>query len=160
MQEQALLPVWGIVANIVRERPYGPEGKELRSGTKHFAPGAKVTLLDFYWGMGLETPTVVGRHRRSHRYITLAIRTKWLVNWRTELIYSPFIIDRILKHPWSLHIGRRPTETPYLEWLRTPEAKIKYEELIESIYRVFPELSRPQPFTTRSKQAPEAPASD
>nr|GFD56498.1 hypothetical protein [Tanacetum cinerariifolium] len=37
---------WTAVANIVRERPYGPGGAEIRLGTKHFAPGAKVYIID------------------------------------------------------------------------------------------------------------------
>jgi hypothetical protein len=45
--ENALSSVWCIVANIVHERPYGPGGQEVRRGTKHFAPGAKVVILDF-----------------------------------------------------------------------------------------------------------------
>lgn len=160
MQEQQILPVWGIVANIIQQRPYGPEGKELRSGTKHFAPGAKVTLLNFYWGMGLEIPIVVARHRRSHRYITFILRTNWLLNWRAELIYSPFVIDQMLKNPWGTHLGPFPKETPYPEWIRTQEAKRESEQLIEHIYNAFPELSSPQPFTTRTKQRPEAPATE
>ena len=54
-----------MVANVVHERPYGPEGAEIRRGTKHFAPGAKVYVFSFFWGMGGEQVTVIGRHRKS-----------------------------------------------------------------------------------------------
>lgn len=91
-------PVWCVAANVVRERPYGPGGGAVRRGTKHFAPGAKVFVFDFYWGMGGEQVTVVGRHRKSKRYITLTMRTAHLANWRAELVYSPHVIRQVLEY--------------------------------------------------------------
>jgi hypothetical protein len=87
---------WCIAANVVNERPYGEGGLEMRSGTKHFAPGAKVYVVRFFWGMAGETLTVVGRHRKSHRFITLSMPSKWLVNWRVELVFSPRVIKEII----------------------------------------------------------------
>ena len=84
-------PAWCVVANVVMERQYGPGGAEKRRGTKHFAPGAKVYVYQFYWGMGGESVTVMGRHRRSHRFIQLSMRAKHLANWRAELVYSPAV---------------------------------------------------------------------
>ena len=40
-KSSALTLLWCIVANILRERPYGLGRQELRSGTKHFASGAQ-----------------------------------------------------------------------------------------------------------------------
>jgi hypothetical protein len=77
------------------ERGYGPGGVEKRRGTKHFAPGAKVFVVDFFWGMGGEQVTVVGRHRKSHRFIRIAMPAKHLANWRAELAYSPYVIRQI-----------------------------------------------------------------
>ncbi len=87
---------WCAVANVVMEREYGPGGVEKRSGTKHFPAGSKVYILHHFWGMGGERVTVVGRHRGSHRYVTMTISSEWLANWRTELVYSPHII-RLIK---------------------------------------------------------------
>jgi len=84
-------PAWCVAANVVMERPYGPGGVEKRRGTKHFAPGAKVYVYDFFWGMGGESVTVMGRHRKTHRYIQLSMRAKHLANWRAELVYSPAV---------------------------------------------------------------------
>lgn len=91
-------PVWCVVANVVMERAYGPGGAERRSGTKHFAPGARVYVVGFYWGTGGESVTVVGRHRKSHRFITLDMRSRHLANWRAELVYSPYVIERVREH--------------------------------------------------------------
>lgn len=87
---------WCAVANVVMERECGPGGIEKRSGTKHFPAGSKVYILHHFWGMGGERVTVVGRHRGSHRYVTMTISSEWLANWRTELVYSPHII-RLIK---------------------------------------------------------------
>ena len=73
------------------ERPYGLGGLEKRRGTKHFAPGAKVYVYEFFWGVGGENVTVMGRHRKSHRFIQLSMRAKHLANWRAELVYSPAV---------------------------------------------------------------------
>src|SRR5688500_14907210 len=67
-------PVWCVAANVVTEREYGPGGAEKRRGTRHFAPGAKVFVFNFFWGTGGERVTVIGRHRRSHRFIRLSMR--------------------------------------------------------------------------------------
>jgi hypothetical protein len=88
-------PVWCVVANIVPERPYGPGGAEKRRGTKHFRPGAKVYCFPALWGDGYEQIKVVGRHRRSNRYVTMVIKSAWLENWRVKLVYSPDIIRRL-----------------------------------------------------------------
>ncbi len=88
-------PVWCAVANIVMEREYGPHGSLKRSGTKHFPPGAKVYALSFFWGDAGERVTVLGRHRGSHRYVTMVVSTDCLANWRTEQVYSPRVADVI-----------------------------------------------------------------
>jgi hypothetical protein len=63
---------WTAVGNIVRERAYEPNGAETRLGTKHFAPGAKVYIIDWYGGM-CQRIIVVGMHRKSKQLITLAL---------------------------------------------------------------------------------------
>jgi hypothetical protein len=63
---------WTAVGNIVRERPYGPGGAEIRFGTKHFASGAKAYIINWYAGM-CRRIIVVGLHRKSKRFITLAL---------------------------------------------------------------------------------------
>lgn len=88
-------PAWCVSANVVMERSYGPGGVEKRRGTKHFAPGAKVYVYDFFWGTAGERVTVMGRHRKSHRFIRLSMRAKDLANWRAELVYTPAVVKVI-----------------------------------------------------------------
>ena len=90
-------PVWCVAANVVPERPYGPGGAEVRRRTNHFSPGAKVHVVDFFWGVGGERVTVVGRHRGAKRFVTLHMDADHLANWRAELVYSPHIIGEVLK---------------------------------------------------------------
>jgi hypothetical protein len=40
--EPTVTPVWCPLANVVAERRSGPGGAEVRQGTRHFTPGAKV----------------------------------------------------------------------------------------------------------------------
>ncbi|HEX3313290.1 MAG TPA: hypothetical protein VHR72_00300, partial [Gemmataceae bacterium] len=47
-------PVWCVTANVVHERRFGPGGIVIHRGTKHFSPGTKVHVVDFYWGMAGE----------------------------------------------------------------------------------------------------------
>jgi hypothetical protein len=88
---------WTAVGNIVRERPYGPGGAEIRFGTKHFAPGAKVYIINWYAGM-CRRIIVVGMHRKSKRLITLALDV-WLVeNLRPKVCYAPAVIAKLKEH--------------------------------------------------------------
>jgi len=88
--------IWGVVANVVLERPYGPAGVERRRGTKQFAPGAKVHVFQRIGWSDWRRIRVLGRHRRSGRRIELTMGVEYLANWRAEAVYSPFVIRRLL----------------------------------------------------------------
>ncbi|MBF9220417.1 hypothetical protein [Hymenobacter ruricola] len=90
-------PCWTAVANIIRERHYGPGGAEIRLGTKHFAPGAKVYVIDWYGGM-CQRIIVVGLHRKSRRYITLTIDVRLVENLRPKVCYDPTAIAKFNEH--------------------------------------------------------------
>jgi hypothetical protein len=100
-----------MVGNIVEERPYGPGGKETRRGTKHFAPGTRVYCFPPLWGDGYEQIKVVGRHRGSSRLVTMVIPSKWVVNRRAKLVYSPAVIRRLEGHwdgsAYSRHLAEQ-----------------------------------------------------
>ena len=111
----------------------------MRKGTKHFAPGAKVHVVDFYWGTAGDRVTVVGRHRRSKRYVTLVINANHFANWRTELVYSPHVIEQVMKHS---EFSRFPAGSP--------ESRARADEIVAS----YLELGAPrQPFNTRPPSA-------
>ena len=97
VSETAPESCWTAVANIIRERNYGPGGEELRFGTKHFAPGAKVYIIDWYGGM-CQRIIVVGLHRKSRRYITLAIDVRLVENLRSKVCYDPTVIAKFKEH--------------------------------------------------------------
>ncbi|UOG72806.1 hypothetical protein MTX78_11780 [Hymenobacter tibetensis] len=88
---------WTAVGNIIRERPYGPGGAETRSGTKHFTPGAKVYIIDWYAGM-CQRIIVVGQHRKSKRFITLSIDVRLVENLRPKVCYDPMAIAKFKEH--------------------------------------------------------------
>ncbi len=52
--------VWCLVGNIVEEHEFGEE-KEIRKGTKHFSPNAKVYCFPALWGDGYEHILVLGK---------------------------------------------------------------------------------------------------
>lgn len=156
-QTEELNPVWCIATNMVLERDCGPGGQEKRSGTRHFAPGAKLYIVDFFWGTGGEDVTVVGRHRKSHRYITIIIRTKLLANWRVELVYSPHVIKEVQKHliykPERAILSLWPLgEDP--NWASSNAAKARAEDIVAGFSRPGSPGAQVQPPTTRPPQAP------
>lgn len=88
--------IWGVVANVALERLVGPGGVERRSGTKHFAPGAKVYVFQRIGWSDWRRMRVLGRHRRSGRLIELVMDVHLLANWRVEAVHSPTVIRRLL----------------------------------------------------------------
>jgi hypothetical protein len=116
---QVIGPIWCPVANMVRERPYGPGRSEIKHGSKHFAPGAKLYpfgVIGWYPHIQVQ---VIGRHRRSHKYVTMIVRAAWLTNGRVNLVYSPHIISEV----W-------PT------WDGTQESKARAEEFVARLSQV------------------------
>jgi len=114
--------VWCVVANVVEERPVGPGGAERRSGTRHFRPGTLVYCAPALWGDGYEKIRVVARHRGSHRFVTMVIRSAWLTNWRTKLVYSPHIIREFRE------MGAR--------WDGSDKSKLLAEQIVEMMRKV------------------------
>ena len=128
-------PVWCVAANVVFERPCGSGGAVKKQGTKHFTPGSKVHVFHFFWGMGGERVTVVGRHRKSKRYITLVMSSKHLANWRAELVYSPHVIRQVRE---------------YGEFARFPSESVESRKLAEEIAASYIKGgAASQPFITR-----------
>ncbi len=89
-------PIWCVAANVSDEIPFGHNAAETHQGTNKFHAGAKVYLAGAFWGMGAEKITVIG-HYRGKGYITASVRTRYLTNFRAELVYSPTVISRLKK---------------------------------------------------------------
>jgi hypothetical protein len=90
--------LWCIVGNIVGNHFYG-EQKEIKSGTKHFRPGAKVYCIPEYGGMGHETIRVIGKPRGSRGLINVVIQTKRIKNFRLQKVYSDSLFEKISELP-------------------------------------------------------------
>lgn len=118
-----------LVANV-RVRRFHGEAGEVRSGTKHFTGGAKVTYVGAHWGMGAEEVMVIGQHRGSKKLITLTMPRRHLHNWRIQLVYSPQVL-RLLEHlevrtdgDWDDMAGRFNHACQIVAFVR-PEADIR-----------------------------------
>lgn len=81
--------IFCIVANVVNECFYG-EDKILHYGTKHFSPGTKVYIIDWYLGT-CERVMVVGLHKRTKKLIAIVISVDRIENVRVQKIYQPKI---------------------------------------------------------------------
>lgn len=105
-----LEPEWGVVANVIAVRAFGPGGKEFKAGTRQLAPGGKVHVFAEFGGSPKAVVTVVGRHRMSKRYITLHMRLEHLTNFRAQLIYSPYVLRQIRAWGWFSTPARLPED--------------------------------------------------
>lgn len=160
--EEEVSSAWCIVANIVNERPYGEGGLEMRRGTKQFAPGAKVYIVSFFWGVAGENLTVVGRQRKTHRYITLSMQSKWLVNWRVELVYSPRVIKEIVANAeYKTEVSTAQTLLATVSsafgvtqqhWAASDAAKARAEAIVENFKTWHESANITQLPTTRPPQ--------
>src|SRR6187397_1677533 len=83
---------WCVVANIVKERPFGPGGKETRIGTRQFRGGAKVYIVE---GHGGDAVVCIGQQRKSRRFIACFVGTQYVTNFRPAVAYHPKVLELI-----------------------------------------------------------------
>ena len=67
--------IWSLVGNIVEEHTWGEHG-EIKQGTRHFPPGAKVYCFPPMWADGYQNIQVIGKPRRTKNLITIIIPSK------------------------------------------------------------------------------------
>ena len=91
------LELWAAVANVKEVCHKGPSGAEERNGTKHFRGGAKVYVIDAFWGM-CDAVTVIGQHRKSRKWMCLHMPAQHLENLRLKLVYSPAVLALMREH--------------------------------------------------------------
>lgn len=131
-------PVWCPTANVLRERAGGVSGVGIKRGTRLLAPGAKVFVFPHLWDShdAQAQLKVVGRHRGSHRYITLVLPARYLTGWRVELVYSPYVIRtflrEIMKQFWwpDQTVEENMVRLPRLSWTGTQESKAQAERMV------------------------------
>jgi hypothetical protein len=102
--------MWMVCGNIVVSHPYGPGGRERRTGLRLFKAGSKVTICKFWRNASPERVTVVGRHRKSNKYISVILETRFLGNLRVQLIKIPHIILQHWESPVQRHAYGRDME--------------------------------------------------
>lgn len=90
-------PIWCVVANVVREQSVGPGGAKTRIGTKTLRGGARVFIIDAYFGLG-EVVIAIARFRGNGRWIRTAVRVDRLERVRAKLVYEPSVIDACFMH--------------------------------------------------------------
>lgn len=91
---------WCLVGNIVAAHEYG-EAHEVRTGTKQFAPGAKVYLAPVQWGDGYAHAVVLGKPRHGRGLIELVLPRKYIANYRLQKVFRPAVLERMEKSPYS-----------------------------------------------------------
>lgn len=100
-RQQPPSSVWAVVGNIVGERACGVDGAEVRAGTRLFRPGAKVHLcgVQSHWAVLRpdegESIIVLGRERKSQRWIVSYVRSTYVHNWRIRVAYDPAVVHRL-----------------------------------------------------------------
>lgn len=122
MSDRDAPSIWCVVANVTQETAHGPGGADKRRGTRHFAPGARLYCFPSLWGDGYESIQVVGRHRGSHRYVTMVVGSRHLANWRAELVYSPHVIAQMAGYWDGTPASRRRAEE-LAEWAASREGQ-------------------------------------
>ena len=116
--------IWCLVGNAVDEHYYG-EKREIRRGTKHFPPGAKLYCFPTKWGDGYENIIVIGRPRKTKRFITVVINSKLVTNWRIQRVYTPFIKAQMLENRgWDDSDESKEIIEKMLKWLPNKTATI------------------------------------
>jgi hypothetical protein len=134
-------PIWCVAANVRDSIPFSHGAVETRRGTRKFHAGAKVYLASAFWGTGAERVTVVG-HYRGKGYITASIKTRYLTNWRAELVYSPTVFARLKEIPaWHS-----------LQWDGSTESKARAEQMAEQFGTFSDELHRDRLAKRQSSQ--------
>ena len=118
--------VWGLIGNIVEEHEYG-EAHEIRRGTKQFSGGTKVYLSCGHWGDGYENVNVIGKARKSRRYIQVVMRRKCITNFRMQKVYKPIVLEKMKSENgwggfWDNSDESRLVIIKYLDFLNPAEA--------------------------------------
>ena len=135
------VPIWCVAANVRDSIPFGHGAVETRQGTRKFHAGAKVYLASAFWGTGAEDVTVVG-HYRGKGYITASLKTRYLTNWRAELVYSPAVIARLKQIP----------EWNRLKWNSSADSKTLAEQMAEDFNKFSATLHNERLAKRRSVQ--------
>ena len=110
--------VWCLIGNIIDEHPIGSNPGST-TGTKHFSAGTKVYCTRAQWGDGYEKIKVIGRHKKSKRYVCMVMSAKFITSWRIQKVYRPYVLNVMSNdtYGWTSKEVDRATILQMLEWL-------------------------------------------
>ncbi|QQO07606.1 hypothetical protein [Breznakiella homolactica] len=83
--------IYCLVGNIIDQHEFGPD-KEIKHGSKHFVPGAKVYCFPYHWDPGHGRIVVIGKPRKKYSYIKVVISVNFVHNFRLKKVYDKEII--------------------------------------------------------------------
>ncbi len=113
-------PVWCLVGTMRADRAGSPAASGPSNGNKYFASGARLYFRhcvgDRNGNVDEPVIEVVGRHRKTHRYLRFIMRADWVENWRVDLVYGPAVI-RLLMPEWDGSKESKAVAQEYLEGL-------------------------------------------
>ena len=122
--------VYCLAWNIIEKHEYG-ENKEIRYGTKHFAPGAKVICYPAIWGDGYESIYVIGKPRKTFKLIKVIMRREYIKNFRLKKIYDKRIINEMYHNGgWNNSIK---TKEEIIEMARYLNADMGSKDIEENL---------------------------
>jgi len=93
MQIAALKTQWCLIGNVGGAR--SSHDVSPSSGTVHYSSGTKVYCLPAQWGDGYEKIVAIGKHRSSKAVSCLVMPSKFISNWRAQVVYSPAVLGAI-----------------------------------------------------------------
>lgn len=85
---------WCVTGTIVQSHRIGERKVEVK-GSRHFAAGQKVYVIDGYFGLGAQRCTVVGRPKCSDRYVCVDMDTDLIENFAVEKVADDTILRAI-----------------------------------------------------------------
>lgn len=114
--------VWCPVGRI-RESHFIGEDHVRVSGSKDFAAGTKVYMVNAFWGDGGERCLVLGVPKYSNNIIGTIIKTSLIVGWELERVTDKAVLRAMFTNRLS-EVFERPRETElYGCWGQSDEAK-------------------------------------
>ena len=128
------IPIWTwcVTARIVNEHKIGQE-KTAVAGSRHFAPGEKVYLLDAYFSQGAERSTVLGKPKYSEKYTCVVIKTDLLENLQVERVTDPELLNIMYTGRLYEDFEQNRATIPGLRWGDTDKDYLEASQFTESV---------------------------
>ena len=85
---------WCVAGTIVQSHRIGERKVEVK-GSRHFAAGQKVYVIDGYFGLGAQRCTVIGKPKYSDRYVCVDMDTDLIENFTVEKVTDGTVLRAI-----------------------------------------------------------------